>query len=185
MWGWVALPPDPAVVGERWQEQWRERIRNMSFWFEQWGGHQTRDRYWSRTSVREHYDKSGCRGRRQAARMGIEARRVQRKSRDVARLFRCFLTRIAQARRALRDRHFTTRSINRASRGSPEGRGPSIGTLRTPSGSWEPTAYFKALRQVRNTPNRSPFSVGLLPWPKPALHRVRQQVGRRPQGAGT
>jgi predicted acyl esterase len=57
MWGWVALPPDPVVVGERWQEQWRERIRNMSFWLERWGGHQTRDRYWSETSVREHYDK--------------------------------------------------------------------------------------------------------------------------------
>jgi hypothetical protein len=52
MWGWLALPPDPAVVGSRWREQWRERIRNMSFWFEQWGGNQTRDRYWSGTSVR-------------------------------------------------------------------------------------------------------------------------------------
>ena len=57
MWGWLPLPPDPVIVGDRWKEMWRERIRNMTFWFEQWGSHQTRDRYWSETSVREHYDK--------------------------------------------------------------------------------------------------------------------------------
>ncbi|WP_421696248.1 CocE/NonD family hydrolase [Aestuariivirga sp.] len=57
MWGWLPAPPDPAVVGDSWRENWRQRIRNMSFWFQQWGTHQTRDEYWSRTSVRDHYDK--------------------------------------------------------------------------------------------------------------------------------
>ena len=57
MWGWLPLPPDPVIVGDGWKEMWRERIRNMTFWFEQWAGHQTRDRYWSETSVRDHYDK--------------------------------------------------------------------------------------------------------------------------------
>ena len=38
MWGWLPLPPDPVVVGDRWKEMWWERIRNMTFWFEQWGG---------------------------------------------------------------------------------------------------------------------------------------------------
>ena len=57
MWGWLPSPPDPAVVGDSWREAWRNRIRNMSFWFQQWGSHQTRDDYWSRTSVRDHYDK--------------------------------------------------------------------------------------------------------------------------------
>jgi predicted acyl esterase len=56
MWGWVPLPPDPAIVGARWEEMWRGRIQHMNFWFEQWGSHQTRDDYWSRTSVRDHYD---------------------------------------------------------------------------------------------------------------------------------
>lgn len=57
MWGWLPSPPDPAVVGDVWRDIWRQRIRNMSFWFEQWAGHQTRDDYWSRNSVRDHYDK--------------------------------------------------------------------------------------------------------------------------------
>ncbi len=56
MWGWLPAPPDPEVVGDRWKEMWRKRIKNMSFWFDQWGTHQTRDSYWSATSVRDHYD---------------------------------------------------------------------------------------------------------------------------------
>ncbi|MFO1056447.1 MAG: CocE/NonD family hydrolase [Dongiaceae bacterium] len=57
MWGWLALPPDPAVVGEGWREQWRARIRAADFWFRQWATHQTRDAYWAETSVRDHYDR--------------------------------------------------------------------------------------------------------------------------------
>jgi uncharacterized protein len=57
MWGWMATPPDPAIVGGRWKEMWRERIRNADFWFQMWGSHQTRDEYWSETSVRDHYEK--------------------------------------------------------------------------------------------------------------------------------
>jgi putative CocE/NonD family hydrolase len=57
MWGWLAQPPDPAIVGERWKGMWRHRIENMSFWFEQWARHQTRDHYWTETSVRGRYDK--------------------------------------------------------------------------------------------------------------------------------
>jgi uncharacterized protein len=33
MFGWMSLPPDPAVVGDPWKEMWRERIRNADFWF--------------------------------------------------------------------------------------------------------------------------------------------------------
>jgi putative CocE/NonD family hydrolase len=57
MWGWLPAAPDPAAVGESWRDMWRDRIRNHTFWFEQWGRHQTRDEYWSATSVRDHYDK--------------------------------------------------------------------------------------------------------------------------------
>ncbi len=57
MWGWVALPPDPAVVGERWKDMWSQRIRNANFWFQMWGSHQSRDSYWSRASVRDAYEK--------------------------------------------------------------------------------------------------------------------------------
>ena len=55
MFGWVAAPPDAAVVGDRWQEMWRTRIESADFWFKQWAGHQTRDEYWSATAVRDHY----------------------------------------------------------------------------------------------------------------------------------
>lgn len=55
MWGWLPMPPDPAIVGDRWREMWRERVRGLNFWFEPWAEHQTRDDYWSRTSVRERY----------------------------------------------------------------------------------------------------------------------------------
>lgn len=57
MWGWRARPPDPLVVGDKWQEMWRERLRDAKFWFKHWGAHQTRDAYWSETSVRDHYPK--------------------------------------------------------------------------------------------------------------------------------
>lgn len=57
MWGWLPMPPDPLVVGERWRTMWRERVDGLSFWFAQWAAHQTRDAYWSRTSVRERYDR--------------------------------------------------------------------------------------------------------------------------------
>ena len=56
MWGWLTLPPDPIVVGDRWREQWRARIRAMDFWFKQWAEHQTRDAYWAKDAVRGHYD---------------------------------------------------------------------------------------------------------------------------------
>jgi predicted acyl esterase len=57
MWGWLPMPPDPLVVGDRWKEMWRERVRALDFWFAEWASHQTRDDYWRRTSVRDHYER--------------------------------------------------------------------------------------------------------------------------------
>jgi len=54
MFGWLALPPDPAVVGDPWKEMWRERIRNADFWFKQWATHQPRGDY--ENSVRGHFE---------------------------------------------------------------------------------------------------------------------------------
>jgi uncharacterized protein len=56
MWGWLAQPPDPLVVGDQWKELWRERIRNADFWFSRWGAHQKRDAYWDNNSVRYRFD---------------------------------------------------------------------------------------------------------------------------------
>lgn len=55
MWSWLPAPPDPAVVGDAWQQMWRERIRAADFWLRPWGEHQKRDAYWSGTSVRERF----------------------------------------------------------------------------------------------------------------------------------
>jgi uncharacterized protein len=54
MFGWLSLPPDPAVVGDPWKEMWRERIRHADFWFKRWATHQPRDAYWRENSVRDH-----------------------------------------------------------------------------------------------------------------------------------
>ncbi|WP_103338982.1 CocE/NonD family hydrolase [Amycolatopsis sp. CA-126428] len=55
MFAYATLPPDPAVVGERWREMWRERLDNCSLWIENWLGHQRRDDYWRHASVSENY----------------------------------------------------------------------------------------------------------------------------------
>ena len=57
MWGWLSQPPDPLVVGDRWQDMWKERIDNADFWFDPWGTNQTRDTYWSATSMRGDYSR--------------------------------------------------------------------------------------------------------------------------------
>lgn len=57
MWGWLSLPPDPLIVGDRWRKLWRKRIRNADFWFKTWAAHQARDPYWSESSVRDHYER--------------------------------------------------------------------------------------------------------------------------------
>jgi uncharacterized protein len=59
MFGWMAAAPDPAVVGDDWQEMWRTRIDHADFWFRQWGGNQPRDDYWSASAVRGRYDDVG------------------------------------------------------------------------------------------------------------------------------
>lgn len=59
MFGWLAAAPDPAVVGDAWQEMWRSRIENADFWFRQWGGHQPRDDYWRTASVHDRYANVG------------------------------------------------------------------------------------------------------------------------------
>jgi putative CocE/NonD family hydrolase len=51
----ATLPPDPALVGDRWREMWLERLENCSLWAEQWLSHQRRDEYWRHASVSENY----------------------------------------------------------------------------------------------------------------------------------
>ena len=53
--GYTPLPPDPAVVGERWREMWFERMRGCRLATADWLAHQSRDEYWRHGSVCEDY----------------------------------------------------------------------------------------------------------------------------------
>ncbi|MGH8502460.1 MAG: CocE/NonD family hydrolase [Gammaproteobacteria bacterium] len=64
-WGSVLLnfsvyPPDPELVGERWQSMWRERLENAALFPALWLNHQHRDDYWKHGSVREDYKGIQC-----------------------------------------------------------------------------------------------------------------------------
>ena len=48
-------PPDPAIVGERWQAMWRERLDDNHPWLIDWLSHQRRDEFWKHASLCEHY----------------------------------------------------------------------------------------------------------------------------------
>jgi putative CocE/NonD family hydrolase len=60
MAAYLGQPPDPAVVGEGWREQWAERVDAMEPWVATWLAHQRRDDYWRQGSACEHYDRIGC-----------------------------------------------------------------------------------------------------------------------------
>jgi uncharacterized protein len=55
MFAYNSLPPDPAIVGDRWREMWHERIEGSGLWLEEWLRHQRRDTYWQHGSVCEDY----------------------------------------------------------------------------------------------------------------------------------
>ncbi len=60
MFAYNSLPPDPAIVGERWRELWFQRLRGSGLWLEKWMRHQRRDAYWRHGSVCEDWDAIQC-----------------------------------------------------------------------------------------------------------------------------
>ncbi|MDZ7673787.1 MAG: CocE/NonD family hydrolase [Acidimicrobiales bacterium] len=56
MFAYNSCPPDPAIVGDSWREQWMERLEANTPWIMTWLAHQHRDEYWRRESVCEDYD---------------------------------------------------------------------------------------------------------------------------------
>ncbi len=54
------LPPDPAIVGERWREMWLQRLENAVLFPAEWLRHQRRDDYWKHGSVCEDYASVRC-----------------------------------------------------------------------------------------------------------------------------
>ncbi|MEU5842252.1 CocE/NonD family hydrolase [Rhodococcus sp. NPDC047139] len=60
MFAFNSLPPDPAIVGDRWREMWHERLEGSGLWIDKWLEHQHRDDYWKRASVNEDYSAIQC-----------------------------------------------------------------------------------------------------------------------------
>jgi putative CocE/NonD family hydrolase len=60
MFAFNSLPPDPAIVGDRWRDMWRERLEGSGLWLETWLEHQRRDDYWKPASVCEDYHAVAC-----------------------------------------------------------------------------------------------------------------------------
>ncbi|MEQ9491645.1 MAG: CocE/NonD family hydrolase [Alphaproteobacteria bacterium] len=54
------LPPDPDIVGERWRDMWRDRIRAVKPFPAEWLRHQARDDFWQHGSVCEDFDAIEC-----------------------------------------------------------------------------------------------------------------------------
>jgi putative CocE/NonD family hydrolase len=61
LFGYAALPPDPAIVGkEGWRELWRQRLDHHSLFPATWLRHQRRDAFWKHGSVCEDYGAITC-----------------------------------------------------------------------------------------------------------------------------
>jgi uncharacterized protein len=54
---WLATPPDPAIVGERWRAMWQTRLASIEPPTALWMAHSDRDEYWRSGSVCEDYTK--------------------------------------------------------------------------------------------------------------------------------
>ncbi|GFZ85062.1 CocE/NonD family hydrolase [Nesterenkonia alkaliphila] len=60
MFAFNSMPPDPAVVGDRWRQMWHQRLEGSGLWLETWLQHQRRDDYWKPASVCEDYTQVKC-----------------------------------------------------------------------------------------------------------------------------
>ncbi len=60
MFAYNALPPDLAVVGERWRQMWFKRLEGVPPFVENWVAHQRRDAFWQQGSVDEDYSAITC-----------------------------------------------------------------------------------------------------------------------------
>ncbi|MDX6569744.1 MAG: uncharacterized protein QOH15_2322, partial [Gaiellales bacterium] len=60
MLAYDARPPDPAIVGDRWREQWRARLDVAPPMIERWLSHQLEDGYWRHGSVAFDYGAVAC-----------------------------------------------------------------------------------------------------------------------------
>lgn len=57
MFAYNAMPPDPANVGERWRDQWLQRLEANEPWLLHWLAHPQRDDYWRHGSICEDWSR--------------------------------------------------------------------------------------------------------------------------------
>lgn len=55
MLGRAAMPPDKAVVGDRWRDMWLDRLENLPALMIPWMAHQRRDAFWEHGSICEDF----------------------------------------------------------------------------------------------------------------------------------
>jgi uncharacterized protein len=60
MLAYATLPPDPAVVGDRWRDMWQTRLEGAHPMIKPWLTHQRRDGYWQHGSICEDYATIEC-----------------------------------------------------------------------------------------------------------------------------
>ncbi len=60
MFAYNSCPPDPQVVGEKWQDMWLERLEGSGLWIKKWLEHQRLDDYWKHGSVCTDYGAIKC-----------------------------------------------------------------------------------------------------------------------------
>ncbi len=56
MLGYLARPPDSAVVGDRWRQMWHERLNTIEPASFTWMAHQRRDAFWKRGSIGDDFE---------------------------------------------------------------------------------------------------------------------------------
>jgi len=60
LFGLVAQPPDPGLVGDAWREMWTARLEHAEPFAMRWLEHPLRDEYWRHGSVCEDFSKIAC-----------------------------------------------------------------------------------------------------------------------------
>ncbi|MGM0934634.1 MAG: CocE/NonD family hydrolase [Bacteroidota bacterium] len=55
MFGKNSLPPDPAIVGDKWRDMWFDRLEGSGLWLKNWLEHPRRNDYWKHGSICENY----------------------------------------------------------------------------------------------------------------------------------
>ena len=58
--GVMVMPPDPAIVGDRWRELWHQRLNATPNILQTWMSHQRNDTFWQRGSVSGDYSGIRC-----------------------------------------------------------------------------------------------------------------------------